>query len=122
MEMVVVSSPQSKSDMDRYVAALSAVGLHPITAFQDAKSGLFQDKPAEFPVLVPKAELARAEAIIRAVDGGVPKKDQYEPPVATMEQFKRAAGMLGVLVLVIVGITGVVLLLQFLGGLLHHGH
>jgi hypothetical protein len=117
MDMVVVCSPDTVAETERYVAALSAVGLHPMTAYQAPKAGLFEDKPSSYPILVPKTELKQAEAIIRAVTGGVPAKDQYEPPVSTAEQAKRAFGAIGLLALVIVGLTAVLLLIQFLSGL-----
>ena len=122
MDMVVVCAPDSSAEMDRLVAALSAVGLHPLSAYQAPKAGLFEDKPSNYPILVPKTELKQAEAIIRAVKGGVPAKDQYEAPVATLEQAKRAFGAIGLLVAIIIGLTGALLLAQHLGGLLnHHG-
>ena len=122
MDMVVVCAPDSPEEMDKLVSALSAVGLHPMSAYQAPKAGLFEDKPSSYPILVPKTELKQAEAIIRAVKGGVPEKDQYEAPVATLEQAKRAFGAIGLLALIIVGLTVVLLLGQYLAGLLnHHG-
>jgi hypothetical protein len=120
MDMVVVCAPGSVAEMDRLVAALSAVGLHPMSAYQAPKAGLFEDKPSTYPILVPKTELRQAEAIVRAVNGGVPAKDQYEAPVATLEQAKRALGAIGLFALIIVGLTAALLLLQYVGGLLNH--
>jgi hypothetical protein len=117
MDMIVVCSPGTVAEMDRFVAALAAVGLHPMTAYQAPKAGLFEDKPSSYPILVPKTELKQAEAIIRAVNSGVPAKDQYEPPVPTSEQAKRALAAIGLLTLVIVGLTALLLLIQFLSGL-----
>jgi hypothetical protein len=117
MDMVVVCSPDTVAEMDRLVAALSAVGLHPMTAYQAPKAGLFEDKPSSYPILVPKTELTQAQGIIRAVLGGVPAKDQYEPPVATHEQAKRALGVIAVLALLIVGLTALLMVVQFLSGL-----
>ena len=117
MDMSVVCSPGTVAEMDRLVAALSAVGLHPMTAYQAPKEGLFEDKPSNYPILVPKTELKQAEAIVRAVNGGVPAKDQYEAPVSTAEQTKRALGAVGVMILVIAGLTVILLTIQFLSGL-----
>ena len=122
MEMVVVSSPQSAEERDRLLAALQAVGLHPMSAVEEPKAGLFGDTPRTFPILTPKTESKQAEAIIRAVLGGVPEKDQYEAPVSTAEQAKRAFGAIGLLALIIVGLSAVLLLVQYLAGqLIHHG-
>ncbi len=58
----------------------------------------------------------------RALAGMVEQaaEDQYEPPVGTASQVRRAAGALLVMGMVVVGVTALLLFAQVLGGLLNH--
>jgi hypothetical protein len=119
-DFVVVATSASRSQTDARFIALQGAGFHPIAGYRGVESESLADEPPSYPILAPKGEQAAVQAFLRALEGGAPAEDQYEPPVATTSQVKRTAGALLVMGLIVVGVTGLLLFAQFLGGLMNH--
>jgi hypothetical protein len=120
MDMVVVAAPATAAEAEICFNALMEADFRPIAGYQGGAPGAADGPtPTSYPVLVPKTEFEGAQAVVRALKAGAPQKDRYES-VKTSDQLKRGLGALLVMALVVVGCTAVVMLVQSLGGLLHH--
>jgi hypothetical protein len=119
-DFAVVASSASRSQTDGRFTALIEAGFHPIAGYRGQESESLAVEPPSYPILAPKSELVAARAFLKALEGGVSAEDEYEPPVGTASQVRRAAGALLVMGLIVVGVTALLLFAQVLGGLLTH--
>ena len=117
MDMVVVAAPATAAEAEACFNALMESDFRPIVGYQGgAPSG--GPAPTSYPVLVPKTEFEGAKALVDAMKEGRPQKATYET-IDTATQLKRGLGALGIMVLVVVGLTLALLALQYVGGLFH---
>jgi hypothetical protein len=118
VDMAVVAAPATAAEAEACFNALTEADFRPMVGYQGGLPTGGQ-APTSYPVLVPKTEFEGAQKLVLAMNEGRPQKAVYET-VDTPTQLTRGLAALGVMALVVVGLTAAVLALQYIGGLLHH--